>query len=84
MTEEQFAAPSIIGKGAAIVFILAWIYAVVCVLALLPHNDRFKELGLGVWRDAELRPKFVRFIGFCALGVLAGVVGFTLGGWPKG
>jgi hypothetical protein len=82
MTAEQFAELGIVGKGAMIVFVLAWIYAVVSALALMPHNERFKQLGMGVWQDAVLRPKFVRFVGFCALGVLAGVIGFTFGGWP--
>lgn len=84
MTEAQFAALGIVGKGAAILFILAWICASVSASALLPHNQRLRELGMGVWRDAELRHKFLRFVGFCALGVLAGVIGFTFGGWPTG
>ncbi|MCC6789875.1 MAG: hypothetical protein IT547_18765, partial [Hyphomonadaceae bacterium] len=55
MTEAQFAALGIVGKGAAILFILAWICAAVSASALLPHNQRLRELGMGVWRDAELR-----------------------------
>lgn len=84
MSEEQFAALSIVGKGAAIVCVLAAIYAIVSAVALMPRLKRLNEISLGVWQDAELRPKFLRFVGFCGVGVLAALVGFTYGGWPQG
>ncbi|MFT3729086.1 MAG: hypothetical protein QM759_14785 [Terricaulis sp.] len=82
MTGDQLAALSWIGKGAIALFLLACVAALISAVSLLPHRAKFNQPGFSVWREADLRPKFVRFGGFCALGVIAALIGFTLGGWP--
>ena len=72
-----------VGVAAAIVFLIAWLGAVGWWIARLgPRMREFNEAGMGVWKDADLRGRFLPFLGFCALGVVAGLVGFAFGGWP--
>lgn len=82
MTAEQLAELSLVGKGALIAFFLSWICAFVSSFSLIPKLQRLQEAGLSVWTNPELRGPFLRFVGSCALGVVAGVVGFAFGGWP--
>jgi hypothetical protein len=82
MTLEQLAALSALGKAALAIFCIAGIGAAISFVPLRKHMPRLRELGFSVWRDADLRPKFLRFMGFCAAGVTAAIVGFMLGGWP--
>ena len=37
---------------------------------------------LWVWKDPKARGQFLIFLGFCSLGVISGLLGLTLGGWP--
>jgi hypothetical protein len=82
MNAEQFAALGLIGKIAIALFMLAWLGAAMSAIPLIPYRAKFNEPGFSVWRDANLRPKFVRFVSFCGAGVAAALIGFTLGGWP--
>jgi hypothetical protein len=43
----------------------------------------FSEAGMGVWKDPDLCGRFLPFLGLCALGVVAAIVGFAFGEWPR-
>ena len=73
-----------IGVGALIVFVLAGLGAGVWWIARLgPRMREFSEAGMGVWKDPDLCGRFLPFLGLCALGVVAAIVGFAFGEWPR-
>lgn len=72
-----------IGVAAVVIFAIGWLGAAVSFFAFdLLKVMRAQDRPFGVWSDAEARGRFLIFVGFCALGPLAAVIGFLFGGWP--
>jgi hypothetical protein len=72
-----------IGVAAVAIFLIGWLGAAVSFFAFdLLKVMRAQDQPFGVWSDAKARGRFLIFVGFCALGPLAAVIGFLFGGWP--
>jgi hypothetical protein len=75
-----------IGFGALIVLVLSWVGGIVCFFAFNRFRDDDKSLGeamKSVWGDPKDRREHLIFTGVCFVGVLASLVGFLWGGWPR-
>jgi hypothetical protein len=74
---------NVIGVAALVVFVSAGLAAGMwAVVRLAPRMRELSEPGFDVWKHAGLRAHLLPFIGLCALGVLAALVGFVFGEWP--
>lgn len=74
-----------IGIVALVTFFLASLGAPLSylLLNLWGIGKQFSDRPMAIWSDREARGKFLVFVGFCALGVLSGAVGFVFGDWPQ-
>lgn len=67
-----------VGIGALIVVVLAWIGGFFFAFRKpSPESPKF------IWRDPKARREHLIFTGVCFIGVVAALVGFLWGGWPR-
>jgi hypothetical protein len=72
-----------IGWAAMAIFLIGWIGAAASFFAFdLLRVMKAQHQPFGVWSDPKARGRFLVFVGFCALGPLAALIGFLFGGWP--
>lgn len=73
-----------IGIAAVASFLIGCVGAVISWLALWRLTNPPDNNGYRSWdkADPEAQRRFHMFFGFCALGVLSGVVGWLFGNWP--
>jgi hypothetical protein len=66
-------------------FLIGCVGAATSWLALRQLTNPPDRNGDRAWdkSDPEARRRFRTFVGFCAVGVLSGIVGFLFGNWPQ-
>ncbi len=86
MQETGLEGMNAIGFAALALFAVGVVGALACIfvfdLKRVMIEEQKRNGPFGVWKNSAARNRFLAFVGFCALGPLSALIGFTFGGWP--